>query len=82
MAHTCLAMFASSHPLPLYVRSLARDSAGDIEGETRHGHSKANIFHRIFAPSSQASIIEVVRFIIFINPSQQVHIWADLKLKC
>ena len=65
MADICLAMPASSHPVHLHVRSLARDTAGDMEqvdnneGETRHGHNKANIFHRIFAPSSQASIIEV-----------------------
>ena len=87
MAHICLAMSASSHPVQLHVRSLARDTAGDMqqvdynEGETRHGHNKGNIFNRIFAPSSQASIIEVFRLIIFINPSQQVHILAGLRLK-
>ena len=78
MAHICLAMSASSHPVQLHVRSLARDTAGDMqqvdynEGETRHGHNKANIFHRIFAPSSQASIIEVFRLIIFINPDSNI----------
>ena len=66
MAHICLAMSASSHPVQLHVRSLARDTAGDMqqvdynEGETRHGHIKDSFLRRIFTPSSHASIIEVI----------------------
>ena len=66
MAHMCLAMPASSHPVPLHVRSLAMDTAGDKEqvdyndGGTIHGHNKASFLQRIFTPSSHASIIEVI----------------------
>ena len=69
----CLAMSASSHPFQLHVRTLARDMEQvDNEGETRKEHNKASFLQRIFPPFSQASIIEVFRLIIFINPDSNI----------
>ena len=55
-----LDMSASSYPVQLHVRTLARDiEQVDNEGETRKEHNKASFLQRIFTPSYQASIIEV-----------------------
>ena len=60
MKPICTVMPGSSKPVQLSVRTLAKDmEQGDNEGETSHGLNKASLFHRIFTPSSQASILEV-----------------------